>query len=258
MIADYKESFDQIRVAGALAARTLDEVTSYVKPGVMTEKLDKICYEFIKDNGGYSAPLFYKGIPKSCCTSVNHVVCHGIPGEKYLGDGDIINIDVTAIVNGWHGDTSRMFYVGDVSVKGKNLVTATYDSMMKAISIIKNGIYLGDIGETIQTYIEKKGFSVVRDFCGHGIGKIFHQPPNILHYGKKGQGAKLETGMIFTVEPMVNEGDYDTRLLKDGWTAVTKDKTLSAQFEHTVGVTNDGFEIFTKSKKNYEQPPYSI
>ena len=258
MIADYKESFDQIRVAGALAARTLDEVTSYVKPGVMTEKLDKICYEFIKDNGGYSAPLFYKGFPKSCCTSVNHVVCHGIPGEKYLGDGDIINIDVTAIVNGWHGDTSRMFYVGDVSVKGKNLVTATYDSMMKAISIIKNGIYLGDIGETIQTYIEKKGFSVVRDFCGHGIGKIFHQPPNILHYGKKGQGAKLETGMIFTVEPMVNEGDYDTRLLKDGWTAVTKDKTLSAQFEHTVGVTNDGFEIFTKSKKNYEQPPYSI
>ena len=258
MIADYKESFDQIRVAGALAARTLDEVTSYVKPGVMTEKLDKICYEFIKDNGGYSAPLFYKGFPKSCCTSVNHVVCHGIPGEKYLGDGDIINIDVTAIVNGWHGDTSRMFYVGDVSVKGKNLVTATYDSMMKAISIIKNGIYLGDIGETIQTYIEKKGFSVVRDFCGHGIGKIFHQPPNILHYGKKGQGAKLETGLIFTVEPMVNEGDYDTRLLKDGWTAVTKDKTLSAQFEHTVGVTNDGFEIFTKSKKNYEQPPYSI
>ena len=145
MIADYKESFDQIRVAGALAARTLDEVTSYVKPGVMTEKLDKICYEFIKDNGGYSAPLFYKGFPKSCCTSVNHVVCHGIPGEKYLGAGDIINIDVTAIVNGWHGDTSRMFYVGDVSVKGKNLVTATYDSMMKAISIIKNGIYLGDI-----------------------------------------------------------------------------------------------------------------
>jgi len=233
-------------------------VTSYVIPGVTTSKIDKICYEFIKDNGGYSAPLFYRGFPKSCCTSVNHVVCHGIPGEKYLGDGDIINIDVTAIVNGWHGDTSRMFYVGDVSVKGKNLVTATYDSMMKAISIIKNGIYLGDIGETIQTYIEKKGFSVVRDFCGHGIGKIFHQPPNILHYGKKGQGAKLETGMIFTVEPMVNEGDYATILLKDGWTAVTKDKTLSAQFEHTVGVTNDGFEIFTKSKKNYEQPPYSI
>ena len=258
MSSNYKESFDQIRVAGALAAETLDEVTPYIKPGVITEKLDKICYEFIRDNGGYSAPLFYKGFPKSCCASVNHVVCHGIPSNKYLNDGDIINIDVTAIVNSWHGDTSRMFYVGNASIKGKNLVEATYDSMMKAISIIKSGIHLGDIGETIQTYVEKKGFSVVRDFCGHGIGKIFHQPPNILHYGKKGEGMKLETGMIFTVEPMINEGVYDTKLLKDGWTAVTKDKSLSAQFEHTVGVTNDGFEIFTKSKKNYEQPPYSI
>ena len=258
MSSNYKESFDQIRVAGALAAETLDVVTPYIKPGVITEKLDKICYEFIRDNGGYSAPLFYKGFPKSCCTSVNHVVCHGIPSNKYLNDGDIINIDVTAIVNGWHGDTSRMFYVGNVSVKGKNLIETTYDSMMKAISIIKSGIHLGDIGETIQTYVEKKGFSVVRDFCGHGIGKIFHQPPNILHYGKKGEGTKLEEGMIFTVEPMVNEGKYNTKLMKDGWTAATRDKSLSAQFEHTVGVTSDGFEIFTKSKKNYEQPPYSI
>jgi len=258
MTLDYKDSFEQARIAGALAAKTLDEVTSYVKPGIMTYQLDKICYEFIRDNGGYSAPLFYKGFPKSCCTSVNHIVCHGIPGDKSLGDGDIINIDVTAIVNGWHGDTSRMFYVGDVSIKGKNLISATYVSMMKAISIIKSGIHLGDIGETIQTYIEKKGFSVVRDFCGHGIGKIFHQPPNVLHYGKKGEGIKLETGMIFTVEPMINDGAYDTKLLIDGWTAVTKDKSLSAQFEHTVGVTENGFEIFTKSKKNYEQPPYSI
>ena len=258
MNTDYNESFEQIRIAGVLAAKTLDEITSHVKPGITTDKLDKICYEFIRDNGGYSAPLFYKGFPKSCCTSVNHVVCHGIPSNKYLNDGDIINIDVTAIVNSWHGDTSRMFYVGNVSVKGKNLVEATYDSMMKAISIIKSGIHLGDIGETIQTYVEKKGFSVVRDFCGHGIGKIFHQPPNILHYGKKGEGVKLETGMIFTVEPMVNEGAYNTKLLKDGWTAVTKDKSLSAQFEHTVGVTNNGFEIFTRSKKNYEQPPYLI
>ena len=258
MNTDYNESFEQMRIAGVLAAKTLDEITSHVKPGVDTDKLDKICYEYIKDNGGYSAPLFYKGFPKSCCTSVNHVVCHGIPSNKYLNDGDIINIDVTAIVNGWHGDTSRMFYAGNASIKGKNLVETTYDSMMKAISIIKSGIHLGDIGETIQTYVEKKGFSVVRDFCGHGIGKIFHQPPNILHYGKKGDGMKLETGMIFTVEPMVNEGAYDTKLLKDGWTAVTKDKSLSAQFEHTVGVTNDGFEIFTKSKKNYERPPYSI
>ena len=258
MSIDYKESYEQIKIAGAIAAETLDEVTPYVKPGINTDKLDKICYEFIKDNGGYSAPLFYRGFPKSCCTSVNHVVCHGIPSNKYLSEGDIVNIDVTAIVNGWHGDTSRMFFVGDASVKSKNLVSTTYVSMMKAISIIKKGIHLGDIGETIQTHVEKSGFSVVRDFCGHGIGKTFHLPPNILHYGKKGEGIKLETGMIFTVEPMINEGKYNTKLLNDGWTAVTKDKTLSAQFEHTVGVTNDGFEIFTKSKKNYEQPPYLI
>jgi len=258
MSNNYKESFEQIKIAGSLAAGTLDEVTSYVKPGVTTNKLDKICYEFIKDNNGYSAPLFYRGFPKSCCTSVNHVVCHGIPTYKYLKEGDIVNIDVTAIVNGWHGDTSRMFFVGNVSIKGKNLVSTTYDSMMKAISIIKKGVHLGNIGETIQTYVEKKGFSVVRDFCGHGTGKIFHEAPNILHYGKKGVGIKLETGMIFTVEPMINEGIYNTKLLKDGWTAVTKDKLLSAQFEHTVGVTEDGFEIFTKSKKKYDQPPYII
>ena len=253
---NYKESFEKIRVAGSLAAQALDEVTPFVKPGVTTKKLDKICYEYIRDNGGYSAPLFYRGFPKSCCTSVNHVVCHGIPTDKYLDEGNIINIDVTAIVNNWHGDTSRMFFIGDVSVKSKNLILATYESMMKAICIIKDGIHLGDIGETIQTYVEKKGFSVVRDFCGHGIGKIFHEPPNILHYGKRGEGIKLKEGMIFTVEPMINEGIYKTKILKDGWTAVTKDKSLSAQFEHTVGVTSDGFEIFTKSKKKYELPPY--
>jgi len=258
MNINYKDSFDQIRIAGNLAAKTLDEVTHHVKPGIETSKLDKICYEFIRDNGGYSAPLFYKGFPKSCCTSVNHIVCHGIPSNKYLNDGDIINIDVTAIVNGWHGDTSRMFFVGEVSAKGKNLILTTYQAMMKAILIIKSGTYLGDIGEAIQTHAEKEGFSVVRDFCGHGIGKIFHQPPNILHYGKKGSGIMLEEGMIFTVEPMINEGVYNTKMLKDGWTAVTKDKSLSAQFEHTVGVTNDGYEIFTKSKKNYEYPPYLI
>ena len=256
MIADYKESFEQIKIAGGLAADTLDEVTSYVKPGVSTEKLDKICYEFIRDNKGYSAPLFYRGFPKSCCVSSNHVVCHGIPTKKYLKDGDIINIDVTAIVNGWHGDTSRMFFVGDVSVKGKNLVSTTYQSMMKAISIIKNGIHLGDIGSAIQTYAEGKGFSVVRDFCGHGIGKTFHKEPNVLHYGKKGEGMKLETGMMFTVEPMINVGNYNTKLLDDGWTAVTKDKSLSAQFEHTVGITEKGYEIFTKSSKGYSKPPY--
>ena len=253
---NYKESFEQAKIAGTLAAQTLDEITSYVQPGITTNKLDKICYEFIKDNRGYSAPLFYRGFPKSCCTSVNHVVCHGIPSDKYLREGDIINIDVTSIINGWHGDTSRMFFVGEVSVKSKNLVSTTYDSMIKAISIIKEGIHLGDIGETIQSHVEDKGFSVVRDFCGHGIGKIFHEPPNVLHYGKKGEGIKLNAGMIFTVEPMINEGLYDTKLLRDGWTAVTRDKSLSAQFEHTVGVKENGCEIFTKSKKKYEKPPY--
>ena len=257
-MADYKESFEQIKVAGSLAADTLDEVTQYVKPGVSTDKLDKICYEFIRDNNGYSAPLFYKGFPKSCCVSSNHIVCHGIPSEKYLKEGDIVNIDVTAIVNGWHGDTSRMFYVGDVSVKSKNLISATYDSMMNAISIVKDGLPLGDIGYCIQSFIEKKGFTVVRDFCGHGLGKIFHKPPNILHYGKKGEGVKLKAGMIFTIEPMINEGSYYTKMLKDGWTAVTKDKSLYAQFEHTIGVTENSFEIFTESKKKYNQPPYQI
>tara|TARA_B110000438_G_C15738030_1_gene617151 strand:+ start:196 stop:972 length:777 start_codon:yes stop_codon:yes gene_type:complete len=258
MSTDYKKNFDKLRVAGNLAAKTLDEITSYIKPGVLTEELDNICYEFIRDNGGYSAPLYYRGFPKSCCTSVNHVICHGIPSSKYLNEGDIINIDVTAIVDKWHGDTSRMFYVGDVSVKSKNLVKTTYESMMKGINTIKDGSRLGDIGEAIQTYAEKKGFSIVRDFCGHGIGKIFHEPPNILHYGKKGEGIKLKTGMVFTVEPMINEGSYNSKLLNDGWTAVTKDKSLSAQFEHTIGVTNTGFEIFTKSLKNYELPPYTI
>ena len=252
----YKESFEKMMIAGSLAAETLDEITSYVKPGVTTDKLDRICYEFIKDNGGHSAPLFYRGFPKSCCTSVNHVVCHGIPTNKFLKEGDIVNIDVTAIVDGWHGDTSRMFFVGEVSIKSKNLVSTTYNSMMKAISIIKSGIHLGDIGETIQKYVEKDGFSVVKDFCGHGIGKIFHEPPNILHYGNKGEGIKLETGMIFTVEPMINAGLYNTKLLNDGWTAVTKDKSLSAQFEHTVGINENGYEIFTESGKGYNIPPY--
>ena len=258
MSKDYKASFEQMKISGNLAAETLDEITSYVKHGVTTNRLDNICYEFIKDNGGYSAPLFYRGFPKSCCTSTNHIVCHGIPTNKYLNEGDIINIDVTTIVNGWHGDTSRMFYVGEVSTKSKNLISATYQSMMKAISIIRNGIKSGNIGEKIQTYVEEKGFSVVRDFCGHCIGKKFHETPNILHYGKKGEGIKLKEGMMFTIEPMINEGAYNTKMLKDGWTAVTKDKSLSAQFEHTVGVTNNGYEIFTKSNNNYQQPPYSI
>ncbi len=254
MINNIEEAFEKTRIAGSIAAGALDEVSNIIKPGLMTSEIDSLCYDYINDNGAYSAPLFYRGFPKSCCTSVNHVVCHGIPQEKILKEGDIINVDVTAFKNGWHGDTSRMFLIGDVSIKAKKLVSTTYDAMMKAIELINNNIYLGDIGNSIQTHVEKEGFSVVRDFCGHGIGKLFHEPPNVLHYGEKGSGPKLKTGMIFTIEPMINEGDYSTITLKDGWTAVTKDKKLSAQFEHTVGIKSDGCEIFTLSKKGFDFP----
>ena len=256
-MTDYKEKFEKMRVAGNLAAKTLDEITFFIKPGVSTNYLDDICYQFIMDNGGYSAPLFYRGFPKSICTSVNHIVCHGIPSEKILNENDILNIDITAIVNGHHGDTSRMFYVGDVSVKSKNLIKTTYESMMKAISLVKPGIKLGTIGNTIQHYVEERGFSIVRDFCGHGTGTSFHTEPNILHYGKKDTGIKLESGMTFTIEPMINSGKYDVKILDDGWTAVTKDKSLSAQFEHTLGITEDSYEIFTESVKGYRKPPYN-
>ena len=252
------ESFEGTRKAGSIAASALDEVASIIEPGITTEKINKLCFEFINDNGAYSAPLFYRGYPKSCCTSVNHIVCHGIPGNKILKDGDIVNVDVTAQKDGWHGDTSRMFCVGKVSVKADNLIKATYESMMQSIKILKSGVYLGDIGSVIQKYVEERGFSVVRDFCGHGLGKNFHEPPNILHYGEAGTGEKLKPGMIFTIEPMINEGDYPTSLLKDGWTAVTKDKLLSAQFEHTVGIKENGYEIFTLSKKGLNFPPYKI
>ena len=254
----YSGFFKKMKAAGYLAARTLDEITSFVKPGVSTDDLDKICYEFIRDNGGYSAPLYYRGFTKSTCTSVNHIVCHGIPSEKVLNERDILNIDVTAIVDGHHGDTSRMFFVGDVSIKAKNLVQATYESMIKAIKIVTPGIKLGNIGSTIQDHVEKKGLSVVKDFCGHGIGTTFHKYPNVLHYGKINTGMTLEEGMAFTIEPMINEGKYDVKILNDGWTAATKDKKLSAQFEHTVGVTHDGYEIFTESAIKLTEPPYSI
>ena len=249
MIIDHKEAFEKTKIAGSIAAGALDEVNKIIKPGVSTEQIDKLCYEYINDYGAYSAPLFYRGFPKSCCTSTNHVVCHGIPSEKILKEGDIVNVDVTAFKNGWHGDTSRTFKVGNVSVKAEKLIKATYESMMKAIEIVKDGIHLGDIGSTIQTHVEKEGFSVVQDFCGHGIGETFHKEPNVLHYGEKGSGEKIKTGMIFTIEPMINYGNYETKTLNDGWTAVTKDKSLSAQFEHTIGVTKDGCEIFTKSEK---------
>ena len=249
MKIDYKEAFEKSRIAGSIAAGALDEVAKIVKPGITTNEIDKVCYEFINDNDAYSAPLFYRGFPKSCCTSSNHVVCHGIPSDKILRDGDIVNVDVTAYKNGWHGDTSRMFKIGEVSIKAEKLINATYESMMKAIKILKEGIQLGDIGYTIQNYVEANGFSVVQDFCGHGIGQTFHKEPNILHYGKKGTGEKIKAGMIFTIEPMVNLGEYETKTLNDGWTAVTKDKSLSAQFEHTIGVTKDGYEIFTQPNK---------
>ena len=247
MSEKFKESFEKTKIAGSIASGALDEVSKIIKPGISTDQIDKICYEFINDHKAYSAPLFYRGFPKSCCTSANHVVCHGIPSDKILKEGDIVNVDVTAFKEGWHGDTSRMFKVGEISIKAEKLINATYESMMKAISIIKDGVHLGDIGSTIQTHVESQGFSVVRDFCGHGIGQTFHKEPNVLHYGEKGTGDKISSGMIFTIEPMINMGNYQTKTLNDGWTAVTKDKSLSAQFEHTIGVTKDGCEIFTLS-----------
>ncbi len=249
MRINYNEAFEKTRAAGSIAAGALDEVNKIIKPGISTNQIDKLCYEYINDHGAYSAPLFYRGFPKSCCTSTNHVVCHGVPSEKILNEGDIVNVDVTALKNGWHGDTSRTFKVGKVSIKAEKLIKATYDSMMKAIKIIKDGTHLGDIGSIIQNHVEREGFSVVQDFCGHGIGESFHKEPNILHYGEKGTGEKIKAGMIFTIEPMINYGNYETKILNDGWTAVTKDKSLSAQFEHTIGVTKDGCEIFTKSDK---------
>ncbi len=248
MNESYKEAFEKTRKAGEIAAGALDEVAKIIQPGIRTDKIDKICYEYIKDYGAYSAPLFYRGFPKSCCTSTNHIVCHGIPSDKILKEGDIVNVDVTALKDGWHGDTSRTFEIGEVSIKAKKLVKTTYDAMMKAIKIVKEDVHLGDIGAIIQNHVEAEGFSVVQDFCGHGIGKLFHKEPNILHYGKKGTGEKIKAGMIFTIEPMINFGKYETKTLNDGWTAVTKDKSLSAQFEHTIGVTKDSYEIFTLSK----------
>ena len=254
---NYSEKFEKMQIAGKVASKTLDMITDHIKPGITTEKIDHICYEFIKDNDGHSAPLFYRGYKKSVCTSLNHVICHGIPGDRTLEEGDIINIDVTSIVNDYHGDTSRMFTVGEISVKAKNLINSTYESMMNAIKILKPGCKLGDIGYEIQSYVEKKDFSVVRDFCGHGISNTFHEPPNILHYGKKDTGQELKPGMTFTIEPMINAGKYESKLLNDGWTAVTKDKSLSAQYEHTLGITENGYEIFTESVKGYTKPPYN-
>jgi methionyl aminopeptidase len=251
------EDYEGMRKSGRLAAEVLDFITPHVVPGVRTDHLDRLCHDYILAHQAIPAPLGYRGYPKSVCISANHVVCHGIPGEKILEDGDIVNIDVTTIVDGWHGDTSRMFYVGNTGVKGRKLVDATYAAMMKGIELVRPGVTLGDIGSAIQQYAEGLGYSVVRDFCGHGVGKIFHMPPSILHYGKAGRGMKLKEGMFFTIEPMINAGRHETKILSDGWTAVTRDRSLSAQFEHSIGVTATGYEIFTLSPKGYTHPPYA-
>lgn len=247
------EGFKGMRKAGKIAAQTLDFITPYVKVGVTTDELNQLCHQFILDQGAIPAPLGYIGsphvmpFPKSICTSINHVVCHGIPGDKKLLDGDIMNIDVTAIVDGWHGDTSRMFSIGKVGVRATKLIEATYEAMMRGIEAVRPGATLGDIGHAIQSFAEKQGFSVVRDFCGHGLGQVFHTSPSVMHFGKPGEGLVLEEGMFFTIEPMINAGRHEVKILPDGWTAVTRDKSLSAQFEHSIGVTANGYEIFTLS-----------
>lgn len=241
------KDFEGMRTAGRVAAQVLDFVTPHVVAGITTEELDRLCHEYILQQGVIPACLGYRGYPKTICTSVNHVVCHGIPSEKKLQNGDIINIDVTIIKDGWHGDTSRMFKIGKVPLRAAKLIDVTYEAMMRGIDVVKPGATLGEIGHAIQSYAEKHGFSIVRDFCGHGIGKVFHAAPNVMHYGKQGQGLVLEKGMFFTIEPMINAGKYDVKILEDDWTAVTRDRSLSAQFEHTLGVTDTGYEIFTLS-----------
>ena len=250
--------FAGMRKAGSLAASVLDMIAPHVIAGVTTAALDKLCHDFILEHGAVPAPLNYKGFPKSTCISLNHVVCHGIPGDKALRDGDILNIDVTVILNSWYGDTSRMFYVGAPAVKAKRLTEITYESLMRGIAAARPGNTLGDIGHAIQSFAEGQRFSVVRDFTGHGLGQTFHCAPTILHYGLAGEGMRLEPGMIFTIEPMINAGRHETKILADGWTAVTRDKSLSAQFEHSIGVTEGDPEIFTLSPTGQTMPPYRI
>ena len=254
------EAFAAMRRAGRLAAETLDYITPYVQPGVSTGELDRRIDAFIRDHGAIPATLGYRGYPKSCCISVNHVVNHGIPSDdKILREGDILNIDVTVILDGWYGDTSRMFYVGDparVPVKGRRLVEVTFEALWAAIRTVRPGTTLGDVGHAIQSLAERHRFSVVREFVGHGIGRDFHQPPEVRHFGRPGTGLVLRPGMIFTIEPMINAGKAAVKILKDGWTTVTRDRSLSAQFEHTVGVTEDGVEVFTLSPRGWHKPPY--
>lgn len=250
------EAFEGMRRAGQLTARALDLLVQHVAPGVTTAFLDDLVLEFARDHNAYPAPLYYRGYPRSICTSINHVVCHGIPNDKPLREGDIVNIDVTLVLDGWHGDSSRMYPVGETPRRAARLVDITHEAMMRGIDAIRPGATTGDIGAAIQDYAEAERTSVVRDFCGHGLGRVFHDTPNILHFGNPGEGTQLRPGMLFTVEPMINLGKPHVKVLGDGWTAVTRDRSLSAQFEHTVGVTEDGVEIFTLSPGGYHKPPY--
>ena len=252
-----KDAFEGMRKAGRLVAECLDMLAHEVKPGISTEKIDRRVLEFGFDHGALPATLMYRGYKKSTCTSINHVVCHGIPNDKPLKEGDIVNVDVTLILNGWHGDSSRMFTVGEVPRRAERLIDVTYEAMMRGIAVIKPGATTGDIGAAIQSYVEAQHMSVVRDFCGHGLGRLFHDEPNVVHIGHSGEGPVLKPGMFFTVEPMINLGRPHVKVLSDGWTAVTRDRSLSAQFEHTVAVTDTGVEIFTLSPHGLHKPPYS-
>ncbi len=252
------EAFAAMRKAGQLAAAALDMLTPHVRPGVTTQHLDDLIFQFALDHNALPATLNYRGYTKSICTSINHVVCHGIPAPKPMREGDIINVDVTLIVDGWHGDTSRMYAVGAIKTKAERLIKITYESLMRGVAAVKPGNTTGDIGHAIQRYAESERCSVVRDFCGHGLGEVFHDRPNILHYGEPGEGAELKPGMLFTIEPMINLGKPAVKLLPDGWTAVTRDRELSAQFEHTVGVTESGCEVFTYSPTGLHHPPYDL
>ncbi len=248
------EDFAGMRAAGRLAAETLDMIAPHVRPGVSTAALDRLCHDFMIDHGAIPATLNYRGFPKSICTSINHVVCHGIPGDRRLEPGDILNIDVTVVLDGWHGDTSRMFCAGTPSTRARNLIEVTHEALMRGVRAVRPGATLGDVGHAIQTYVEAHRFSVVRDFCGHGIGRRFHEAPNVLHFGRPGDGPVLRPGMFFTIEPMVNAGRPEVKVLDDGWTAVTRDRSLSSQFEHMVGVTADGVEVFTYSPAGLDKP----
>ena len=251
------EGFAGMRAAGRLAAEILDALVPHVVPGITTEDIDAIVLRLTTEAGGIPATLGYRGYTRSCCTSINHVVCHGIPGDRPLKDGDIVNIDVTPILNGWHGDSSRMYLVGDVGVKARRLVDVTYECLMLGLEQARPGNRLGDISHAIQSHAEKHRYGVVRDFCGHGLGRLFHDAPEVVHVGRPGTGPELRPGMFFTVEPMINIGKAACKVLEDGWTAVTRDRSLSAQFEHSIGITETGCEIFTLSPKGLHKPPYA-